>query len=172
VIDVLLGHESQKVIDRSHHLLRSFGAGRSRKLAEWKSLIRQMLAAGFLTLDMGGHGGVSIAEKGVALARGEGRFDYRPEAPRPIRRGRTRGETAAGGDGDPALLAALKVLRMKLAKERQVPAYVIFSDRSLIDMAERRPGSLDELAQVHGVGAAKLKDFGVPFLNAIAAHRV
>ena len=56
---------------------------------------------------------------------------------------------------------------MKLARERQVPAYVIFSDRTLIDMAERRPRDLNAFAQVHGVGAAKLKDFGTMFLDAI-----
>ena len=59
---------------------------------------------------------------------------------------------------------------MKLARERQVPAYVIFSDRSLIDMAERCPRTLREFAEVNGVGAAKLKDFGATFLGAIAAH--
>jgi ATP-dependent DNA helicase RecQ len=61
-------------------------------------------------------------------------------------------------------------VRLRLARERQVPAYVIFSDRSLIDMAARRPRDLDGFAAVNGVGAAKLKDFGVIFLGAIAAH--
>ena len=59
----------------------------------------------------------------------------------------------------------------KLAKQRRVPAYVIFSDRTLIDMAEKRPQNQDEFAQVHGVGAAKLKDFAGAFLNAILEHR-
>jgi ATP-dependent DNA helicase RecQ len=72
--------------------------------------------------------------------------------------------------GDPALLAALKSLRLRLARERQVPAFVIFSDRTLIDMAARSPRDLDGFAAVHGVGAAKLKDFGAIFLSAIAAH--
>ena len=66
-------------------------------------------------------------------------------------------------DGDPALLAALKALRLRLARERQVPAYVIFSDRTLIDMAARAPRDLDAFAEVNGVGAAKLKDFGGVF---------
>ena len=72
--------------------------------------------------------------------------------------------------GDPALLAALKSVRLRLARERQVPAFVIFSDRTLIDMAARSPRDLDAFAAVHGVGAAKLKDFGAIFLSAIAAH--
>jgi ATP-dependent DNA helicase RecQ len=168
IIDVLLGHETQKVIDRSHHLLRSFGSGKARKKPEWQSLIRQMIAGGMLVQDVSGHGGVSIAEKGAQLRRGEIGFDYRAEAPRPARRGKARSEPVAGA-GDPLLLAALKALRLSLARERQVPAYVIFSDRTLIDMAERRPHDLDSFTQVHGVGAAKLKDFGKIFLDAIAA---
>ena len=84
---------------------------------------------------------------------------------------------AAEGSGadmasiDASLLATLKSLRLRLAKERQVPAYVVFSDRTLIDMAERRPHDLDAFAEVNGVGAAKLKEFGKVFLSAIAAHQ-
>jgi ATP-dependent DNA helicase RecQ len=166
VIDVLMGHETQKAIERSHHLLRCFGSGKALRKQQWQSLVRQMIAGGFLALDVGGHGGLSIAEPGLRLLRGETGFLYRPEETRSIRRGKTA-EATKSGEGDPALLAALKSLRMKLAKERQVPAYVIFSDRSLIDMAERRPRDLDEFAQVHGVGAAKLKDFGAEFVDAI-----
>jgi len=72
---------------------------------------------------------------------------------------------------DASLLAALKALRLRLAEERQVPAYVVFSDRTLIDMAERRPRDLDAFAEINGVGAAKLREFGEIFLGAIAAHQ-
>ena len=104
-----------------------------------------MVAGGFLTLDMAGHGGVFIAEKGAALLRGEARFDYRPEAPRAASSAKGRAASASAtpaSAADGALLAALKALRLRLAKERQVPAFVIFSDRSLIDMAERAPRNL------------------------------
>lgn len=111
------------------------------------------------------HGGLYVTEKGHALAAGDAAFAYRPATPVARIKGRT---DAAATSGDPALLAALKALRMKLARERQVPAFVIFSDRSLIDMAEKRPANLDAFAAVHGVGAAKLKDFGKPFLAVIS----
>ena len=75
-------------------------------------------------------------------------------------------------EGDDAtLLTALKQLRMRLAKERQVPPYVIFADRSLIEMAQRKPNSPADFASITGVGAAKLHDFAEIFLGAIAAHR-
>ena len=100
-------------------------------------------------------------------------FHYRVEVRSRASRGKMRSaqvpRTREGVDA--SLLAALKAVRLRLAKERQVPAYVIFSDRTLIDMAERRPRDLDAFAEVNGVGAAKLKDFGEIFLSAIAAHR-
>ncbi|MER9120688.1 DNA helicase RecQ [Mesorhizobium sp. M0954] len=172
VVDVLLGHETEKVLDRNHHRLASFGTGLAHKKSFLLSLLRQLVAGGFLTLDPAGHGGLAIAEKGRALARGEASFRYRVDA-RQSSRGKIRPEdTAAGTEGlDSALLAALKAVRLRLARERQVPAFVIFSDRTLIDMAERCPRDLDAFAAVNGVGAAKLKDFGEIFLGAIAAHQ-
>ncbi|MGZ5920790.1 MAG: DNA helicase RecQ [Rhizomicrobium sp.] len=172
IVDILRGHETQKIMDKGHDRLASFGSGKARKKDEWQSLIRQLVAGGFLTLDLGGHGGLFIAEKGRALGRGEIAFHYRAETPRAGSRGRARsGPAESTPDGDPALLAALKSLRVRLARERQVPAYVIFSDRTLVDMAARCPRDLDGFAAVHGVGAAKLKDFGQLFLGAIAAHQ-
>ncbi|MER9626893.1 DNA helicase RecQ [Mesorhizobium sp. M0296] len=172
VVDVLLGHETEKVLDRNHHRLASFGTGVAHKKNLLLSLLRQLVAGGFLTLDSAGRGGLAIAEKGRALARGEASFRYRLDA-RQSSRGKIRPEdTAAGTEGlDSALLAALKAVRLRLARERQVPAFVIFSDRTLIDMAERCPRDLDAFAAVNGVGAAKLKDFGEIFLGAIAAHQ-
>ncbi|MER8761057.1 MULTISPECIES: DNA helicase RecQ [unclassified Mesorhizobium] len=172
VVDVLLGHETEKVLARNHHRLAGFGTGVAHKKSFLLSLLRQLVAGGFLTLDSAGHGGLAIAEKGRALARGEALFRYRVDA-RQSSRGKIRPEdTAAGTEGlDSALLAALKAVRLRLARERQVPAFVIFSDRTLIDMAERCPRDLDAFAAVNGVGAAKLKDFGEIFLGAIAAHQ-
>jgi ATP-dependent DNA helicase RecQ len=167
IVEILRGAETQKILDRGHHRLASFGAGAGRKKEEWQSLIRQFAAGGFLVAD--DHGGLRIAGSGHSLRRGEVSFHYRLEAPR--QRGTTRSESVVSArSGDPALLAALKTVRLGLARERQVPAFVIFSDRTLIDMAERRPRDLDGFAEVHGVGAAKLKDFGKIFLSAISAH--
>jgi ATP-dependent DNA helicase RecQ len=165
IVDILRGAQTQKILDREHHCLVSFNSGAERKKEEWQSLIRQMLAGGYLAADA--HGGLGITEAGKSLYRGETAFHYRPDTPRAGSKLRPQAATV----GDPELLAALKALRLELARQRQVPAFVIFSDRTLIDMAERRPRDLTEFAEVHGVGAAKLKDFGKSFLSAIAAHR-
>jgi ATP-dependent DNA helicase RecQ len=88
------------------------------------------------------------------------------------RREKTRGGPARTieepGEVGGRLLARLKLLRLEIAQARGVPAYIVFSDRSLEDMARRRPRSLAEFAAVHGVGERKLKDLAQPFLDAIA----
>ncbi len=163
LIDILRGANTQKIKDRGHDSLACFGSGAARQKEEWQSLIRQMAAADFLKPD--DHGGLAITERGEDLRRGISLFHFRA-APA---RAKPRAETIAAGDGgDPDLLAALKAVRLTLARERQVPAYVIFSDRTLIDMTALQPRDLAEFAQVNGVGAAKLKDFGAVFLAAIA----
>ena len=176
VIDILRGTETERIVRTGHHRLPTFGVGAARQKTEWLSLIRQMVATGLLRLDIAGYGGIATTDKGRALLRGEGVFRYRadtvarasaappkpraaPEAERPL------------ADEETALLGALKELRLRIARERGVPAYVVFSDRSLIDMARRRPRTVDDFADVHGVGAAKLQIYAEPFLAAIADAR-
>jgi ATP-dependent DNA helicase RecQ len=164
VIDILRGAKTAKLTERGHDRLASFGSGASRKKEEWQSLIRQLVANGFLLTD--DHGGLYVAAKGEALRNGETGFTWRVQV------AAVRGKAASGANdaaGDPALLVELKALRLKLAHERQVPAYVIFSDRTLVDIAEKRPRDLESFAQVHGVGAAKLEKFGEIFLELLAS---
>ncbi len=172
VVDVLVGNNTAKTSDAHAHLA-IFGAGKGRKKDEWQSLIRQMVGAGLLRHDVRGYGGLEIAEQGRAVLAGTAEFHSRPIVIVP--RDKTKREERADRmaelpDADQGLLAALKALRLGLAKQRRVPPYVIFSDRSLIDMAQRRPKNTDDFAKVHGVGAAKLKDFAEPFLRAVREH--
>lgn len=171
LIDVLLGNATEKVVRAGHDRVAIFAAGTRRKKEEWRALIRQLAAAGHLELDIGGFGGLAIADKGRELLRGEVRFLCRPTPPRrrAVRQAREAAALEASGGGA-SLLVALKQLRLALAKERRVPAYVIFSDRTLLDMAARRPRTVDEFAEVNGVGSVKLKEFAPMFLRAIAAH--
>ena len=172
VIDILRGTETEKIARAGHHRLPTFGVGPTRGKNEWRSLIRQMVAAGFLRLDISGYGGIAITGKGRTLLRGEGVFLYREdtvvERSSVARRKPRDADSGLPLNGDQeALLSNLKALRLRLARERGVPAYIVFSDRSLIDMARRRPRTEEEFAEVNGVGAAKLKAFAEPFLAAI-----
>jgi ATP-dependent DNA helicase RecQ len=169
IVDVLRGINTEKAVSSGHCNLPVFGSGAARRKEEWQTLIRQLVASGFLDHDAAGFGGLSIAQAGDALLRGEGKFRYRAASVR--RRSKRENRATASAvplnDQQSSLLASLKEVRLRLAKQRRVPAYVIFSDRTLIDMAEKRPQNKDEFAQVHGVGAAKLKDFAETFLSAI-----
>ena len=172
IVDVLRGTHTDKVAAAGHDALPTFGVGASHGKDEWRSILRQLVAAGFLSLDIQGYGGLRLTTAGRALLRGDGSFRYRRDTVR-RKTGRTAQTPAAApptdlAPEDTALLDRLKALRRQLAQERAVPAYVIFSDRSLQDMAQRRPRTEQEFAAVHGVGEAKLRDLAEPFLNAIA----
>ncbi len=159
------------MLTNRHHNSAAFGAGATRKREEWQSLIRQLVGGGFLRIDIGGYGGLKITAKGRSVMGGEETFRYRPASPARKKEKHERVVSDVGLTGDETyLLEALKKLRLELAKQRQVPAYVIFSDRSLLDMAQKRPRNEHEFGKVHGVGATKLKDFAGMFLGAIQAH--
>ena len=177
LIDILRGTETEKIARFGHHRLPTFGVGADRGKNEWRSLVRQMVATGFLRLDIGGYGGIGITDEGHSLLRGDGTFLYREDTviahsaekmrePRSRRRDRVEQPL---DDGEAVLLGVLKALRLELARERGVPAYIVFPDRTLIDMVQRRPRTEAEFAEVNGVGAAKLKQFAGPFLAAIDA---
>jgi ATP-dependent DNA helicase RecQ len=173
IIGVLRGSESEKIIRFRHQALSVFGAGAGRPLREWQGIIRQMVAAGLLEIDIAGYGGLHATPAGSDLMRGDGAFRYRPDriGADPVARRATSAASKAVDELDAAaaeLLKSLKILRLELAKARNVPAYVIFSDRSLIDMAARRPRTAGEFAQVFGVGAAKQEKFAAAFLRVIA----
>ena len=180
IVDVLRGAETEKVIAKGHHRLHAHGQGAKWSKPEWQSLIRQMVANGLLWVDTANYSGLKITDRGNAFTRGHGEFHYRPVEARPSRRtgaGRatigSTGKAAPRADlskRDAELLAALKRKRLELAQERGVPAYVIFADRSLEDMAVRRPATTDEFAEVKGVGKTKLRGFGRTFMDVVRGY--
>ena len=149
-----------------------FGVGSEHNKDVWRSIVRQMVAADLLSLDIGGYGGLRMTETGRGLLKGEGSFRYRNDTvkAKPAKLPRAQRAEIDLSDDDAGLLAKLKALRRDLAEERGVPAYVIFADRSLIEMAHHRPRTPLEFAKIHGVGEAKLRDLAEPFLQAIAAE--
>ncbi len=172
LIDILRGAKNEKVRSNRHDQLSSYGTGSRMTKNDLRSMIRQMTAAGFLELDIAGHGGLSLTERGLNLMNGEVGFQFHQQAagkPAPKKTRRRIDADIELSSRDQGLLDALKDLRRQLAQERGVPAYVIFADRSLEDMAQRRPHDMESFAEIHGVGAAKLKKFAELFLAIIAA---
>lgn len=186
IVDVLRGAETEKVIAKGHDKLHAHGQGARWTKQEWQSLIRQMVASGLVWVDTANYSGLKITDKGNAFTRGQGEFLYRALAAKPARRaGSSRGTASARGtigstgkaapradlsSRDAGLLAALKRRRLELAQERGVPAYVIFADRTLEDMAVRRPATTGEFAEVKGVGKTKLREFGPTFMEVVRGY--
>jgi ATP-dependent DNA helicase RecQ len=171
VIDVLRGADTEKIQRLGHHRLPAHGLGREEDKDTWRSIVRQLVAAGYLRLDVTGYGGLSITKDGRSLLDGGGGFRFRRDIARSASVTARKAPAPAVADlsgVEETLFAALKELRLSLARERGVPAYVIFGDRSLVDMARKKPANDVEFAQVFGVGEAKLRDFAQPFLAVIA----
>ena len=181
VIDVLRGHATEKVLQWEHERLSVFGIGGELSRDEWTSVIRQLIHHGYLRQDIAAYSALKLQPTARALLRGEVELGFArprvkpPKAEKRRKRGAARGAGGLGVDEngveitiDEELFERLRELRRTLAAEQQVPAYVIFGDRSLVDMAARRPTTPEELLECHGVGAAKLERYGEAFLSAIA----
>ena len=169
VIDVLRGGESEKISKLGHDQLSTYGIGKELSVGEWRAVFRQLVAHGFLTVDIGGHGGLHFGPDCRAVLRGERRVELRGDT---LRKSRPRRKKTNGDAGDMPvrgpLFEALRAKRLALAKAQGVPPYVIFHDSTLIAMAAAKPRDLEALALVHGVGEAKLMRYGAEFLTTIA----
>ncbi|MEM1037864.1 MAG: DNA helicase RecQ [Pseudomonadota bacterium] len=175
IVDVLRGAETEKILKVRHDRLECHGSGQSLAKGEWQAIIRQMVSAGFLEIDVAGYSSLLITKKGNELSRGEGTFRYRADALTLSRKttseaGPFRKTTVVPdlSEHDKDLFGRLKTMRLGLAKARNVPAYVIFPDKTLAEIAQTRPSTMEELAQVKGVGKTKLRDFGAKLLREIA----
>ena len=166
LIDILTGNETNKVRQRNHDALPTFGVGQELSRAEWQALFRQMMGRDLCRPDPERHGGLKMTEAALPILRGEESIMLRKDTVKAAT-GRPAVK-ALVSDEDAPLLSALKAKRRALAEAQRVPAYVIFNDRTLIEMAEQRPATLDDMARIGGVGSKKLERFGCDFLEVIA----
>ncbi|MFO7757329.1 MAG: DNA helicase RecQ [Roseovarius sp.] len=164
LIDILMGTATDKITARGHDRLPTFGVGRDIDKRGWHGVFRQMMGHDLVRPDPERHGALVMTEAARPILRGEETITLRREAkaraPRPA-------VTALVSDEDAPLLSALKAKRRALAETAGVPAYIVFNDRTLIEMAETRPANLDQMARIGGVGATKLERYGAEFLEVI-----
>ncbi len=172
VIDVLLGNATERVGRFGHDRLGTFGVGGKHSRQEWRSVLRQLVALGLLVVDVAGHGGLRLGPDCRPVLRGERRIDLRrdPAAKGKKKTRKKKMPPILEDAADETLFQALRERRLALAREQGVPPYVIFGDRTLIEMAHTKPRNREEFAGLHGVGAAKLDRYGEDFLLLIAAH--
>ncbi|WP_328311095.1 DNA helicase RecQ [Streptomyces sp. NBC_00442] len=176
IIDILLGRRTAKIIQFDHDALSVFGIGEDLSEAQWRGVARQLLAQGLLAVE-GEYGTLVLTEASGEVLGGRREVRMRTEPEKPVRAGRSSAKKSGGGAGaaaadlPPEALAvfeALRVWRAAQAKEGGVPAYVIFHDATLREIATVRPGSLEELATVSGVGEAKRSKYGEAVLSVLS----
>ena len=167
LIDILVGNQTDKVRQRGHEDLPTFGVGKDIDRRTWTVVFRQMMGQDLVRPDPERHGGLRMTDAARPILRGEASITLRKDTMKPSRRPAAK---TLVNDEDAPLLSALKAKRRGLAEAAQVPAYVIFTDRTLIEMAETRPNSMDDMAGISGVGAKKLERYGAGFLEVITGE--
>jgi ATP-dependent DNA helicase RecQ len=176
LVDVLLGKDDARIQRFGHHQLSTFGIGTTHSQQEWRGIFRQLIARGLLAVDLEGHGALQLTDACRAVLRGEQRLMLRHEtkkvaSTKGAARDKTRrvARSAFTQVADQRLWEALRTRRLEIAKSQGVPPYVVFHDATLAAMVERRPQTLDELAQISGVGERKLAAYGEDFIAVIRA---
>ncbi len=168
LIDVLLGNETDRMRQKGHDALPTFGVGREYDKRQWQAIFRQMMGHDLLRPDPERHGALRMTDDALPILRGEASIELRRDSIKKAAR-RPAVKTLVNEEDAP-LLSALKAKRRGLAEAAKVPAYIIFNDKTLIEMAENRPTSLDDMARISGVGAKKLERYGDDFLQVITGE--
>jgi ATP-dependent DNA helicase RecQ len=169
VADVLIGRATEKVVAARHDALSTFGLLKEESTAAIRGYIEQLVGDGLLLREGDPYPVLRLTAAGASLLRGEGACvlyrELKPPSTRKRSRSAVRESLTVTADSD--LFDVLREVRLRLARERGVPPYVIFHDTTLRDMVERRPKTIEDLHEVYGVGAKKAADFGDAFLDAI-----
>ena len=166
LIDILIGNETDKVRQRRHDQLPTFGVGRDLKKGQWQAVFRQMMGFDLVRPDPERHGALVMTDAALPILKGEQSITLRRDVIDRAAERRPQVKTLVAEEDAP-LLSALKAKRRALAETASLPAYMIFPDKTLIEMAETRPQSLDDMARIGGVGAKKLERYGAEFLSVI-----
>jgi len=168
LIDVLRGAQTDKISQFNHQDLVTYGVGKSLDNNQWRSVFRQLVARGFLSVDLERFGALRLEEKCRPLLRGEQSIEMRRDIKQSKAKKQTK--TQLPVDIDVALWEALRECRRGLADEQGVPPYVIFHDRTLQELCVTLPQSLSQFADISGVGERKLEKYGAIFLAVINEH--
>jgi len=170
VVDVLRGADNERIRSRNHQQLSTYGLGSNRSEQEWTSIIRQLIHHGYLIQDIANYSVLKLTEAARPLLRGEETLHLAKPRIREQTRKKRPGMDAAHGPYDEILFDQLRDLRKRIADEQGVPAYIVFGDASLVQMARDQPMDEAELLNITGVGRHKLDKYGSDFLDAIALY--
>ena len=170
LIDVLRGSEGEKIFQFEHHTISVFGIGKALSNDQWRSVFRQLVARGLLSVDLERFGALRLEERCRPLLRGEETIELRRDLKQKTTKRQTR--SPLPNDIDVTLWEALRDCRRGFAEEQNVPPYVIFHDSTLQEMCVSLPSSLERLAEISGVGERKLEKYGPAFVGVINQHLI
>ena len=170
LIDVLRGSEGEKIFQFEHHTISVYGIGKALSNDQWRSVFRQLVARGLLSVDLERFGALRLEERCRPLLRGEETIELRRDLKQKTTKRQTR--SPLPNDIDVTLWEALRDCRRGFAEEQNVPPYVIFHDSTLQEMCVSLPSSLERLAEISGVGERKLEKYGPAFVGVINQHLV
>ena len=170
LIDVLRGSEGEKIFQFEHHTISVYGIGKALSNDQWRSVFRQLVARGLLSVDLERFGALRLEERCRPLLRGEKTIELRRDLKQKTTKRQTR--SPLPNDIDVTLWEALRDCRRGFAEEQNVPPYVIFHDSTLQEMCVSLPSSLERLAEISGVGERKLEKYGPAFVGVINQHLV
>jgi ATP-dependent DNA helicase RecQ len=167
LVDVLLGKETDKVLQHGHDQLSVFGIGKDLPATTWRSVARQLIVAGHLRADAARYGALVLTETSRGVLRGETPLEFREDPKRAVVASRKSAWERVVADEDLGLWEALRTCRQSIASEHNVPAYVIFHDKTLQEMLMYRPQTAAEMLDISGVGQTKLDRYGDRFLSVL-----
>ena len=174
LIDVLHGKNNDRAQKFRHNQLSTFGIGEDISKLEWHNIFRQLVSQGLLRVDITGHGGLKITDQGrlflknkesIMLSKYTGKTTS-------TRSRKAKAESLVTTPEGKELYKALKQTRLEIAKGLNIPPYMIFHDKSLLEMSEKKPTSYEDMRNISGVGESKLAKFGEAFMNVIREHNL
>ena len=170
IINILLGNKTDKIIEKKHDKIKTFGIGNSYKKDFWQGFIRQLISSGHLIINIKKFGCLQITKSGLEILKDDKYFNYKEivfKAAKTTKKNKNTKKVLNIDNNDLEILTSLKELRLNIAREKSIPAFVIFPDSSLIEMAKIKPQNLQEMIKINGVGPSKLKKYGTSFLEVI-----
>ncbi len=170
VCEVLVGKDDDRIRSFGHDKLSTYGLGKELPQTQWRNLFRQLIAHGYLTVDVENYNALHLTERSRPLLRGEEKIQLRKQTKQKKKAKAAGKELHTINLADEPLWEELKALRLELATEQNVPPYVIFHDATLQHMITKRPQSLQDMQHISGVGEQKLERYGQAFLDVLLKH--
>lgn len=169
IIDILLGKTDERIQRNKHDLLSTFGIGMDYSVAEWRSVFRQLIALGYIDIDMERHGALRLTGKCRSILHGEQKLELRKQSKEQNTVKKSKKNNAVRPQDQP-LWEALRALRTALAEQHGVPPFVIFHDATLQEMVKKRPQTRSDFSRISGVGEQKLVRYGQVFIEKISQY--